>query len=66
MKEMIEGHICNSPYIDAKRNGYIKTWPSVVCSQCMMHNAVEVVMSKEDVDEHNSKLRKQRSQNSPE
>ncbi len=66
MKEMIEGHLCNGIHLEEKSKGRIKPWIALVCSQCMGENSVDVVMAKEDIDEHNRKWLEERSQNSPE
>jgi hypothetical protein len=46
----MEGHVCSA------RDGLIKKWLSVFCSQCMGSGAVDVDMREEDIDKHNEEV----------
>ena len=51
MKNLIDAHICQMG-----TKGYIRKFPSVVCSLCMGKQAVELKMSEDDIDKHNKEL----------
>jgi hypothetical protein len=43
----MEAHYC--------RNGYIRKYPAILCSNCRAHEGFDIEMNEKDIDEHNEK-----------
>ena len=55
----MEGHLCQG---GDKSKGFIRPYPSILCSLCMTKNAVEINdISEKQIKEYNDKVKEKRN-----